>query len=279
MRILTVQDHNRTVAGYTYVYPVVSRRAGGVSIGINLNPNNACNWACIYCQVPNLTRGNAPVIDLKRLENELHDFLVMVTTSDWLEQNVPEGARVLQDIAFSGNGEPTSAREFGRVVEIVGRVLKSCDLLGEIKVRLITNGSLMNRKTVQDAVSALATINGEVWFKIDRATVGGMATVNQVEGNLAGIKRRLRACAARCPTWVQTCWFALDGKVPTDEELVAYLALVDEVKAEIAGVHLYGIVRQSMQPEAGRLSAMSEAELQAVGEKIRQLGVTVTVSP
>jgi hypothetical protein len=67
--------------------------------------------------------------------------------------------------------------------------------------------------------------------------------------------------------------------VPTDEELVAYLALVDEVKAEIAGVHLYGIVRQSMQPEAGRLSAMSEAELQAVGEKIRQLGVTVTVSP
>lgn len=279
MQKLSVHDHNRTVAGYTYVYPVISRRAGGVSIGINLNPNNACNWACIYCQVPNLTRGNAPAIDLKQLENELHDFLVMVTTSDWLAQNAPEGARVLQDIAFSGNGEPTSAREFGRVVEIVGRVLKSCDLLGKIKIRLITNGSLMHRKTVQDAVFALAAINGEVWFKIDRATVGGMAAVNHIEGNLAGVKRRLLACAARCPTWIQTCWFALDDMAPTDEELAAYLAFVHEVKTEIAGVHLYGVARQSMQPEAGRLTALSEPELQSVGEKIRQLGVTVTVSP
>ncbi|MBS0311602.1 MAG: radical SAM protein, partial [Proteobacteria bacterium] len=54
---LTSTNHDRDSAGMTYVYPVVSRRAGGVSVGINLNPNNACNWACVYCQVPNLTRG------------------------------------------------------------------------------------------------------------------------------------------------------------------------------------------------------------------------------
>jgi len=42
---LTIHNHNRDSAGYAYVYPVVSRRAGGVSVGINLNPNNACNWA------------------------------------------------------------------------------------------------------------------------------------------------------------------------------------------------------------------------------------------
>jgi wyosine [tRNA(Phe)-imidazoG37] synthetase (radical SAM superfamily) len=54
---LTVADHDRGSAGLTYVYPVVSRRAGGVSVGINLNVNNACNWRCIYCQVPGLTRG------------------------------------------------------------------------------------------------------------------------------------------------------------------------------------------------------------------------------
>lgn len=279
MQILSVQDHNRTVAGYTYIYPVVSRRAGGVSIGINLNPNNACNWACLYCQVPNLARGNAPDIDLMRLEQELRDFLVMATSGGWLARNAPEGAQILRDIAFSGNGEPTSAREFGRAVEIVGRVLNDCGLSGKIKTRLITNGSLMHRKTVQDAVSALADIQGEIWFKIDRATVVGMETVNQVKGSIGGVKRRLRACAARCPTWVQTCWFALDGKAPTDDELAAYLALMDEVRAEIAGVHLYGIARQSMQPGAGRLSAMPEAELQAIGKKIRQLGVAVSVSP
>ena len=57
---LTISDHNRDVTGFKYIYPVVSRRAGGVSIGINLNINNACNWHCVYCQVPNLSRGSPP---------------------------------------------------------------------------------------------------------------------------------------------------------------------------------------------------------------------------
>ena len=72
---LKVSDHDRDLAGLTYVYPVLSRRAGGVSIGINLNPNNACNWHCAYCQVPDLVRGRAPAIDLARLEAELRGFL------------------------------------------------------------------------------------------------------------------------------------------------------------------------------------------------------------
>jgi hypothetical protein len=72
---LDATDHDRDSAGMTYVYPVVSRRAQGVSIGINLNPNNACNWRCVYCQVPNLTRGAAPEIDLAQLERELRTML------------------------------------------------------------------------------------------------------------------------------------------------------------------------------------------------------------
>ncbi|HAJ72565.1 MAG TPA: radical SAM protein, partial [Methylophilaceae bacterium] len=67
---LTVTDHNREIQGFTYIYSVVSRRAGGVSIGINLNINNACNWRCIYCQVPNLSRGTPPEIDMHVLEAE-----------------------------------------------------------------------------------------------------------------------------------------------------------------------------------------------------------------
>ena len=70
-RQLSVVNHDRDAAGLTYVYPVVSRRAGGVSVGINLNPNNACNWRCVYCQVPHLVRGAAPPIDEDQLEAEL----------------------------------------------------------------------------------------------------------------------------------------------------------------------------------------------------------------
>jgi len=73
-KLLSTTNHGRDDAALRYVYPVVSRRAGGVSVGINLNPNNACNWRCIYCQVPDLTRGAAPAIDLTILEAELRGF-------------------------------------------------------------------------------------------------------------------------------------------------------------------------------------------------------------
>ena len=139
---LTPLDHDRASADMTYVYPVVSRRAGGVSVGVNLNPNNACNWACVYCQVPGLQRGTAPAIDLPQLERELRTLLDAILHGDFMQTRVPEGARRLNDIALSGNGEPTSAHEFAEVVDLIGRVLRDFGQLGRIKLVLITNGSL-----------------------------------------------------------------------------------------------------------------------------------------
>jgi len=274
---LTIYHHNRDSAGYTYVYPVVSRRARGVSIGINLNPNNACNWACIYCQVPGLVRGSAPKIDLPLLEQELREFLSQLMDGRWLENNVPEDSRVVQDIAFSGNGEPTSAEEFPAVVALAARVLRESGL-AHVKLRLITNGSLLGRASVQQALRAMAQANGEAWFKLDRATSDGMAKINQVNDHLAAVKKRLLACAEQCPTWIQTCWFALDGKAPDIAERQAYLEVLREVGHQIAGVHLYGLARQPMQPGSERLASLPAAEMQAFAAEIQSLGIAVTVN-
>ncbi len=89
--LLKTEDHSRDSAGMRYVYPVISRRAGGVSVGINLNPNNACNWRCIYCQVPDLTRGGPPAIDLALLERELDGFLNDAIAGDFMATRVPAG--------------------------------------------------------------------------------------------------------------------------------------------------------------------------------------------
>ena len=277
MMTLTIHDHDRDSAGYTYVYPVVSRRAGGVSLGINLNPNNACNWACLYCQVPNLTRGSAPAIDLARLEQELSEFLRGVVQGDWMQQHVPEPVRVLRDIAISGNGEPTSAAEFAQVVELAGRMLREFGL-DDVKLRLITNGSLMLKDTVQAGVRAMAGLNGEVWFKLDRATAGGMAQANQVNDHMEAVRKRLLACADNCTTWLQTCWFARDGQAPDQAERLAYVDFVRGVAGRIAGVHLYGLARQPMQPGSERLSALPLKTLEAFADEIRHLGITITVS-
>jgi len=281
---LTVTDHNRDVNGMKYIYPVVSRRAGGVSIGINLNINNACNWRCVYCQVPNLTRGTPPPIELDVLENELRSFLTYALHGDFMQRYVAEGDRHLQDIAFSGNGEPTSAKEFPQVVLLVEKVLRDFNLLGAnranpIKVRLITNGSLMDKPAILKSISHLAKCNGEVWFKVDAGTKEGIARINDVNINPQSHIQRLKSCAEACPTFIQTCMFALDGLPPQEGEISAYLALIGQVEHVVQGVHLYGLARPSHQAEAERLSRLPVEWLEAMAQRIRQLGLTVYVSP
>lgn len=278
-KTLTVTDHNRNVIGMKYVYPVVSRRAGGVSIGINLNINNACNWRCIYCNVPDLSRGAPDSIAMDVLEQELRSFLHEVTHGNFMEEYVDAADRQLKDIAFSGNGEPTSAKEFPQVLDLVASVLKEFDLLGKIKLRLITNGSLMDKSHVLATMKNLAAYNGEVWFKVDAGCKEGISRINDVTLNPDSHILRLINCAKVCPTFIQTCMFALDGMPPSEQDIQAYLALVNRVKDVIQGVHLYGLARLSLQPEASRLSRLSTEWLEMMGQRIRDFGVTVYVSP
>jgi wyosine [tRNA(Phe)-imidazoG37] synthetase (radical SAM superfamily) len=265
-----------------YVYPVVSRRAGGVSVGVNLNPNNACNWRCVYCQVPDLRRGTAPRIDLARLETELRDFLGEVLHGRFMEERVPPEARRLNDIALSGNGEPTTSRQFDAVVELIGRLRAELDVPDRVKLVLITNGSMMDRPGVQAGVARMARLNGEVWFKLDRATREGMLRVNGVRANPDRVFENLRAAAGLCPTWVQTCAFAFDGAAPSEEEKQAYLGFlrrcVDQA-IPLQGVLLYGLARPSMQKEAAHLSPLPETWLEAFAREIKACGLPTQVNP
>lgn len=277
---LSTTDHSRDSAGMRYVYPVISRRAGGVSVGINLNPNNACNWQCIYCQVPGLTRGAAPAIDLALLESELRTFLEELLHGDFMARQVPEDARRIADVAFSGNGEPTSAKEFPEIVSLVGRLVAEQGLQGQIPLRLITNGSLVGHAPVQEGLRRLARLGGEVWFKVDAGTEEKIRLINGVSLSPHALARNLRRCSELCPTWVQTCMFALDGQEPTSGDIEAYLGVLRECGPErLLGVHLYSLARPPMQPEAGRLSRLDEAALERIARRIRKLGLAVTVSP
>lgn len=277
--MLKVTDHSRDSAGLTYVYPVVSRRAGGVSVGINLNVNNACNWACVYCQVPDLTRGGPPPIDLDQLEAELRGFLHAATHGDFLERNAPPEARRLMDVAFSGNGEPTSAAEFDATVERVERVLRDFGLLDSLKLRLITNGSLLHRPEVQHGIARIGAIDGEIWFKVDRATEEAIMRVNGIRLTPEKIEAALLRCADLAPTWVQTCYFATDGEESSEAEQAAYLALIGAVRQKIKGVHLYGLARPSLQPDAQRLSNVAPESFRRFADRIAALGVEVVANP
>ena len=278
---LSTTDHDRDSANLRYVYPVVSRRAGGVSVGINLNTDNACNWRCLYCQVPDLTRGAAPPVDLAMLESELRGFLNELLHGDFMQTRVPEGMRRINDIALSGNGEPTSAAVFAEVVELIARVRRESGLPDDVKTVLITNGSLLYRDDVRRGLRELAKINGELWFKLDRASEAGMQVVNDTRIALDKVRANMVSAISACPTWLQTCWFALDGIAPTMQDEGDYLEFVAGLLREghrLQGVLLYGLARPSLQPEAARLSNLPEDAMQRFAERIRELGVEVKVS-
>jgi wyosine [tRNA(Phe)-imidazoG37] synthetase (radical SAM superfamily) len=279
---LHFNDHSRDIAGLTYVYPVVSRRAGGVSIGINLNPNNSCNWRCVYCQVPDLKRGSAPQLDLITLEAELRTFLHEIVHGNFMQTHVVPEARRLNDIALSGNGEPTSARDFAQVIELIGRVKAAYNLPKNLKLVLITNGSLIERPVVQAGVSAMAELNGEVWFKLDSVTREGRQRINNTRMSLVRMRENLRLATRLCPTWLQTCVFQTDGVVPPVAESDAYLSFLESFLNEggkLKGVLLYGLARPSMQPEAPRLTKVDQVWMETFSARIQALGVEVRLNP
>jgi len=195
-----------------------------------------------------------------------------------MRRQVPETARRLVDVAFSGNGEPTSAPEFADAVARVAEALRRFGL--NVPLRLITNGSLLHRSAVQDGIRRLGEAGGEVWFKLDRATAVEVAAINGVAWAPEKAARNLETCAALAPTWVQTCWFALDGQAPDAASLAAYCALLAPLAERLAGVHLYGLARPSQQPAAPRLAALPEAALREVAASIeKETGLRVIVSP
>jgi hypothetical protein len=132
---------------------------------------------------------------------------------------------------------------------------------------------------VHAGIAAIGALDGEVWFKVDRATEAGVELVNGVRIAPAKIAESLSLCADLAPTWVQTCYFALDGMEPAAEEQSAYLALVEALKEKIKGVHLYGLARPSMQPAAERLSNVSPECFQRFADRISALGVVVVSNP
>lgn len=278
---LTTTDHSRDIAGLNYIYPVISRRAGGLSIGVNFNTNNACNWRCVYCQVPNLTIGTAPDLDFKLLGDELRFFLNNVLHGDFYQRfNMDENQRVIKDIAISGNGEPTTLQDFAKAVELIGKIATEMGVFPHSHFVLITNGSLVHLPRVQQGLQALKNYGGEVWFKLDSATDQGRALINNCAQSWQASLKNLTLSASLCPTKLQTCLFKYNEAGFSAVEQEALLSLLQIIKNDtpVTTVMLYTLARASLQPEANLLKKLSLDELSVFAAKIKALGFQVSIN-
>lgn len=285
MSKLSIKNHDRNIAGYQYIYPVISRRSGGLSIGINFNTNNACNWRCVYCQVPDLTLGAAPELDFDLLTAELSDFLQDVLHGSFYDrfQLEPE-MRIIKDIAISGNGEPTSAKEFTKAITCITQTVEQANITEPFKYVLITNGSLIHKPDVQAGLRLFNQYKGQIWFKLDSATDAGRETINHSAISLQRQIQNLISSTQLCSTWVQTCVLNYADKenigLVSETEQLAYLALIENViqQGSLQGIMLYSLARPSLQPEAAIISSASIEQLDVFAKRIQGLGISVKVS-
>ena len=120
------QQHSRLFENNRFVYPVVSRRSQGVSVGVNLNPDKVCNFDCIYCQVNRRTESETRFVEMDQLLAELASVLTLVTSGELFSHppfsSTPKHLQRLNDIAFSGDGEPTTFRNFDDIIQQAAQI-------------------------------------------------------------------------------------------------------------------------------------------------------------
>lgn len=272
---LDFKDHRRSLDTNTYVYAVVSRRAQGLSVGVNMNPDKVCNFDCPYCQVDRTTPGGPARINIDQLGWELDRLLTRAKRPTfWSEppfNTAASGLRRLADIAFSGDGEPTTPPEFPAAAA-KARQIRDRHGLG-IPLRLITNATMFDRVRVRRALDHY----DELWCKLDAGTEEYFHFVDGTKLPLARILRNLTDVARSRPIVIQSLFLAHRGVGPTDAEIEAYVGRLRDIVAAggaIDHVQVYTVARRPADPE---IEALPRERLAAIAAAVKQEGLKAEV--
>jgi wyosine [tRNA(Phe)-imidazoG37] synthetase (radical SAM superfamily) len=169
-------DHSREFESNFYAYPVISRRSGGLSLGINLSMRKECNFDCPYCQVDRLhILEKDREINLRKLEFELRGLIELFISGEiWKHkrfQNTLPEYRVLKDIALSGDGESTTSRFFEPVAHLVLELIQEYRTKAlSIAPIVITNGTMIHKPQIQKVLLDMVEMGGGPWIKLDAGT-------------------------------------------------------------------------------------------------------------
>ena len=264
--------HERRWADNRYVYAVVSRRSGGVSVGINLNPDKACNFDCLYCQVDRTVPSPVRKVDLARVTAEL-DLVLEAERDGTLYATAPFDAlppdrRGVRDIAFSGDGEPTTYPRLAEAFAIAAEARRRFGL-GSTKIVLITDAAYLAKPKVREALALLDRNNGEIWAKLDAGTEAYFRLVDRPNVTLQAVVDNILDAARARPVVIQSLFFKVDGAPPADAEIDAYGDRLNGILAaggRLKALQLYTIARTPAEPSAAPLA---DAELDALAARVR----------
>ena len=272
-------QHSRAWRANRYVYPVVSRRSKGLSIGVNLNPDTVCNFDCIYCSVDRTVPPTVTEVDLDVLRGELAAMVELAATGRiWCEapfDQTPPHLRRINDIAFSGDGEPTSYPKFADACALAASLLQQAGLSSSIKLVLITNATLFHHPPVAKALEFLDRHNGEIWAKLDAGTEAYYHLVERTKIPLRRVLDNILSAGRLRPIVIQSLFMRIHGEAPSTREIDAYLARLRDLRdggCRIKLVQVYTTARTTAEPY---VTPLENAALDEIADKVRAVGLNV----
>jgi wyosine [tRNA(Phe)-imidazoG37] synthetase (radical SAM superfamily) len=267
------QRHSRNFEQNRFVYPVISRRSGGVSIGVNLNPDKVCNFDCIYCQVDRTRQSETRFVETEALLNELRGILELVMSGELFEIDkfveTPADFRRLNDIAFSGDGEPTTFRNFDEIIQACAEVKREVRAT-QAKMVLITNASMFHRPHVQKGLEILDQNQGEIWAKLDAGTEAYFQQVDRSKFSLQHVMDNLILAARARPIVIQSLFMRIEGQSPGPSEMEAYCDRLNEILAAGGKIKLVQIYSVARQPAESFVTPLANAEVDRWVEEVQR---------
>jgi wyosine [tRNA(Phe)-imidazoG37] synthetase (radical SAM superfamily) len=282
-------DHARLFEHNRFVYPVLSRRSGGISIGVNLNPDKICNFDCIYCQVDRRSQSETRFVETAGLLEELRTTLDLVVSGHIYDTpkfaDVPAHLRRLNDIAFSGDGEPTTYKNFDELIEQCAEIKRGAEVAsGELgmgntkqetphstlhtphstKMVLITNASMFHRPHVERGLAILDRNNGEIWAKLEAGTEEYFHLIDRTPIPFKQILDNITAAARVRPLVIQSLFMRVAGEPPTPAELEAFCDRLNEITAAGGQLKLVQIYTVARRPTESYVAPLTDAEVDAI---------------
>jgi histidinol dehydrogenase len=259
-----INNHRQREKG-VLVYPVYSRRSGGLSVGVNLFPDKkSCPFDCPYCEV--FPFASDAAFSPEQMESDLRAAVAAA-----LERNV-----AIRDICFSGNGEPSLSAAFPAALERAGRVRG--EMASSAELVLITNGAGLLQPRVFSllAEAAAGPLALNIWLKLDAGTSGWYQKINRAAIPFENIVNKIKEFAACAPVTIQTMLCAIDGSGPPPEEAQAWETLMGELAVIAANgkgggirkVQIYGKARPA--PEDPKTQALPIEHLENRAASLRR---------
>jgi wyosine [tRNA(Phe)-imidazoG37] synthetase (radical SAM superfamily) len=256
-----------------FVYVVVSPRAHGLSIGVNMNPSKCCNFNCEYCEVDRTAPAMEELLDIDVMAEELQYTLALAYSGELQNirhfRNVPADLLKLQQVALSGDGEPTLSPYFLDAVQAVIHV-RAMGRFPFFKIVLVTNASGLDLPQVQDGLK-LFTPQDEIWAKLEAGTQHYMEEVNRPDCHLDKILDNILLIARQRPVIIQSLFPLVNHEEPSAEEIEQYVQRLNELKqagAQIPLVQIYSATRPSAHSKCGHLPLKTLAR---IAQQVREV--------